>query len=48
MQILKKIVNRVDFALKCFERANDFVKAYKTFKKKEILIMPNKSIQHDE
>ena len=36
----EKIVNRVDFALKCFERANDFVKAYKTFKKKGILINP--------
>ena len=28
----EKITNRVDFALKCFERANDFVKAYNVFK----------------
>lgn len=30
----EKIQNRVDFALKCFERANDFVKAYNVFKDK--------------
>jgi hypothetical protein len=30
-----KITNRVDFALKCFERANDFVKAYNIFKDKD-------------
>ena len=34
----EKITNKVDYALKCFERANDFVKAYKTFKKKGILV----------
>lgn len=31
----EKIQNRVDFALKCFERANDFVKAYNVFKDKD-------------
>lgn len=31
----EKITNRVDFALKCFERANDFVKAYNVFKDKD-------------
>jgi len=31
----EKITNRVDFALKCFERANDFVRAYNVFKDKE-------------
>ena len=28
----EKITNKVDFALKCFERANDFVKAYNIFR----------------
>ena len=31
----EKITNRVDFALKCFEKANDFVKAYNVFKDKD-------------
>lgn len=34
----EKIVNRVDFALKCFDRANDFVKAYRAFTKTDNVI----------
>jgi hypothetical protein len=42
----EKVANRVDFALKCFEKANDFVKAYNVFKHKnkqlELLKAKNK------